>query len=171
MNVRSLVPTVELFKHYSTERDIDVCAVKETWKNKDTTQETLKATIPDGYAIPSQPRQDGCRGGGLVAIYKKESTALIDVTSFEIAGAECSVFKIRINQTHFDICVVYCYPKGSVLSFFEDSGNTIEKIVASSTEHIILGDFNVKADVQNSTDEMNLGDFLEIFNLQNHVSF
>ena len=49
---------------------------------------------------------------------RKMSTALLDVTSFEIAEAECSVFKIRINQTHFDICVVYHYPKGSVLSIF-----------------------------------------------------
>ena len=47
---------------------------------------------------------------------------------------------------------MYHYPKGSVLSVFEDSGNVIEKTVTSS-------------------DAMSLGDFLEIFNLQNHVSF
>ena len=102
-----------------TEKDIDVCAVTETWINKDTSQETLKATIPDGYAISSQPRQDGHRGGGLALIYKEESAALIDVTFFEIAEAECSVFMIWIDQTHFDICVVYHYPKGSVLSFLK----------------------------------------------------
>ena len=137
-------------KHYLTEKDIDACAVTETWINKDTTQETLKAKISDGYAILSQPRQDGHRGGGLALIYKKESAALIDVTSFEIAGAECS---------------------RSVLSFFEDLGNVIEKTVTSSSKLVILGDFNVNADVQNSSDAMILGEFLEIFNLQNLVSF
>ena len=71
------------------EKDKDVCAVTEIWINKDTSQETLKATIPDGYAISSQARQGGFRGGGLALIYKKESAALIDVTSFEIAEAEC----------------------------------------------------------------------------------
>ena len=99
-----------------TEKCIDVCAVTETWINKDTTQETLKATIPDGYAILSQPTQDGHRGGGWALIYKKESAALIDFSSIEIGEAECSVFNIRINQSHFDICVVYKYHKGSVLS-------------------------------------------------------
>ena len=102
-----------------TEKDIDVYAVKETWINKETTKETLKATIPDGYAISSQPRQDRCRGGSLALLYQKVSAALIDVTSFEIAEAECSVFKIRIKQTHLDICVVYYCPKGSVLSFLK----------------------------------------------------
>ena len=47
----------------------------------------------------------------------------------------------------------------------------IEKTVVSSSAHIILGDLNVKAEVQSSSDAMSLGDFLEIFNLQNHVSF
>ena len=47
----------------------------------------------------------------------------------------------------------------------------IEKTVTSSSELITLGDFNVKADVKNSSDAMSLGDFLEIFNLQNHISF
>ena len=45
-----------------------------------------------------------------------------------------------------------------------------EKTVTSSSELIILGDFNVKVDVQTSPDAMSLGDFLEIFNLQDHVS-
>ena len=94
VNVRSLVPKAKFVKHYLTEKDIDVYAVTETWMNKDTTQETLKATIPDGYTISSQPRKDGCRGRGLALPYKKESTALIDVTFFE---AECSMFKIRIS--------------------------------------------------------------------------
>ena len=66
---------------------------------------------------------------------------------------------------------MYHYPKGSVLSFFEDLGNVIEKTVTSSSELIILDKFNVKADVQKSPDAMSLWDFLEIFNLQNHVSF
>ena len=47
----------------------------------------------------------------------------------------------------------------------------IEKTVTSSSALIILGDFNVKAVVQNSSDAMSLGHFLQIFNLQNHVSF
>ena len=53
----------------------------------------------------------------------------------------------------------------------EDLGYVIEKVVTSSSELTVLGDFSVKADVQNSSDAMSLGDFSEIFNLQNHVSF
>ena len=66
---------------------------------------------------------------------------------------------------------MYCYLEEVCCHFFEDLGNVIEKTVTSSSELIILGDFNVKADVQNSSDAMSLGDCLEIFNLQNHVSF
>ena len=66
-------------------------------------------------------------------------------------------------------CVLLPQRKCAVI--FEDLGNVIEKTVTSLSELIILGHFTVKADSQNSSDAMSLGNFLEIFDLQNHVSF
>ena len=49
----------ETFKHYLSEKTIDIYAVTESWIHADATEESLKGAVPDGYAISSKPRKDG----------------------------------------------------------------------------------------------------------------
>ena len=51
----------------------------------------------------------------------------MDDPSFEFTDAEYSVFKIWITGKQLVVCVLYHYPEGSVLTFFEELGNVIEK--------------------------------------------
>ena len=116
----------------------EVCAITETWIHKDAKEESLKAVTPEGYAISSKPHLDGCRGGGIGLMYNKESVTLSDTSTFEFREAECSLFKVRVDHTQFDLCVLYCYPEGNVLAFFEDLSNVLERTVISSHELVIL---------------------------------
>ena len=68
------------------------------------------------------------------------------------------------------MCIV-CYPEGNVLAFFEDPGNVLERIVISSHELVILGDFNFRTDLQHTVEAITYRDLLYLFNLKNHVTF
>ena len=45
------------------------------------------------------------------------------------------------------------------------------KEVISSHELVILGDSNIKTDLQDKVDAITYGNFLDLFNLKNHVTF
>ena len=49
--------------------------------------------------------------------------------------------------------------------------NVLERIVISSHELVILGDFNIRTDLQDTVEAITYSDFLDLFNLKNHVTF
>ena len=57
------------------------------------------------------------------------------------------------------------------VDIFEDLSNVTERNITSGNELLILGDFNIKSDTINTPEAQTLGDFLDLFNLQNHVTF
>ena len=69
--------------------------------------------------------------------------------------AECALFKIRINQKQFNLCVLYHCQEGNALTFFELFLSTLEIIDASSGNFIINADFKVRGDVSNNSDTIN----------------
>ena len=88
--------------------------VTESWIHKDSIEKSLKAIVPEGYGISSKSYQDGRRGGGIALIYNKRTVTMVDSFSFEFSDAECSLFKINVNQKELDVCVLYQYPEGSL---------------------------------------------------------
>ena len=69
------------------------------------------------------------------------------------------------------MCVLYGTQKRSLLTFFEDLSNVTERNVTSGNEMLILIEFNIKSDTINTPEATNSWDFLDFFNLQNHVTF
>ena len=55
------------------------------------------------------------------------------------------------------------------MAFFEDLSNVPERIVISSHELVILGDFNIRTDLQDTIEAITYTDFLELFNLTDHA--
>ena len=106
---RCLYSKVEELRYYIVEKDTDVCTVTESWIEKDSTEESLKLTVPEGYGISSKSCQDGRRGGGIALIYNKRTVTLVDSFSSEFTDAECALFKINVNvnQKQLDVCVLY----------------------------------------------------------------
>ena len=120
VNTRSLPSKGEELKYYIIKKAINICAITETWIHKDATEESLKVVILEGYVISSKPHLDGCRGGGIGLMYNKESVTLSNTSTFEFREAECSLFKVRVDHIQLNLYVLYCYPEGNVLAFFED---------------------------------------------------
>ena len=107
VNIRSLYSKAEELKYYIVEKDTDVCAITETWIHKDSTEESLKAIVSEGYGIASKSHQDGRRGGGIALEYNKRTVTLVDSFSSEFTDAECALFRINVNQKQLDVCVLY----------------------------------------------------------------
>ena len=103
-------------------------------------------------------------GGGIGLMYNKESVILSDTSSFEFREAECSLFKFTVDHIQLDLCVLYCYPEGNVLAFFEDLSNVFDRLVISSHELVILGDFNIRTDLQDTAEAIRYSHFLHLFN-------
>ena len=133
-----------------------MCALSLKWIHKDSTEESLKATVPEGYGISSKSCQYGRRGGGIALVYNKRTVTLVDSFSSEFTDAECVLFRINMNGKQLDVCVLYRYPEGSFLAFFEDLSNVIERNITSGNELLILGDFNIKSDTINTPEARSL---------------
>ena len=73
INTRSLYSKVEELTYCIVEKDTDVCAITESWIHKDSTEESLKAIVPEGYGISSKTCQEGRGVGGIAFIYKKRT--------------------------------------------------------------------------------------------------
>ena len=150
VNMRSLPSKGEELKYYITEKAINICPITETWIHKEALEESLKVVTPEGYVTSSKTHLDGNRGGGIELIYNKESVTLSDTSTFEFREAECSLFKVRVDHIQLDLCVLYHYPEGNVFAFFEDLSNVLVRIVISSHKLVILGDFNIRTDLQDT---------------------
>ena len=107
VNTRSIYSKVEELKYYIVEKDTDVCTVTESWIHKDSTEETLKAIVPEGYGISSKYHQDGRRGGGIALKYKKGTVTLVDSFSSEFNDAECSTIQNQCESKNNLMCVYY----------------------------------------------------------------
>ena len=55
MNARSILNKIYEFQYYIGTNDMDICAITETWLNKDDDM-ALKTIPPPGYDIMSSPR-------------------------------------------------------------------------------------------------------------------
>ena len=107
VNIRSLYSKAEELKYYIVEKDTNVCAITETWIHKDSTEESLKAIVPEGYGISLKSCQDGRRGGSIALVYNKSTVTLVDSFSSELTDAECALFRINVNEKQLDVCVLY----------------------------------------------------------------
>ena len=119
VKIRSLYSKAEELKYYIFEKDTNVRAITETWINKDSTEESLKAIVPEGYGISSRSHQDGRRGGGIALVYNKRTVTLVDSIPSEFTDAECALFRINVNQKQLDVCVLYRYSEESLLAFLK----------------------------------------------------
>ena len=68
------------------------------------------------------------------------------------------------------MCIVPL-PTRICFGIFEGLSNVLKGIVISSHELVILGDFNIRTDLQDAVEAITYSDFLDIFNLKNHVTF
>ena len=69
LNVRSVNNKTLTISDFILSRNIDICAITETWLVDHTSSAVLNDLIPKGYKLFHQPRT-GKRGGGLTIIFR-----------------------------------------------------------------------------------------------------
>ena len=150
-----------------------MCAITETWIKSDESDDlTVKQIPPPGCKISSFPRKDGQRGGGLALVMKDYIYVVENMEYTVTTSLECVHTNIKVNNTHICFYIIYRILNTSVLLFCEELAQLFEKYFQTDTKNtVILGDLNIHMDDLQHPDTIIFNDFLDSFNLKNHVSF
>ena len=127
---------------------------------------------PLGYNLIWHPRIDGCIGGGIALLY----TSFLNVTKIEslnnLTTMEYSTFTVKSDQTNLTLLAIYKQPISSTITFCEELATILkEGITLMKWNIIIIGDFNIHMENTANPNSIMFSDFLDSFNLQNHVNF
>ena len=164
INTRSIVNKIQPFQQYIVDKNIDICAITETWIKKDDIDMVTREIPPPGYNILSQPCMDGRSGGGLGIIHKDYITINSSKATKNHNTMEYMRYSLRIKQTSIDICVIYRFPGTSVIDFCNELASEIEEnINLTSDRCVYIGDFNIHVDEDNP-ETTTFNDFMESFN-------
>ena len=75
-------------------KDIDVCAVTETWLKEDEIFDQ-KRIAPTGYSVISHPRRDKRVGGGIAMVYK-DNIKVRSVLNGSCGTMEYALFSFKV---------------------------------------------------------------------------
>ena len=85
---------------------------------------------------------------------------------------ECSTFTFESDHTSLTLLVIYKQPTSITITFCEELATILEEGITSMKSNImIIGDFNIHIEHIANLDTITFSDFLDSFNLQNHVNF
>ena len=171
INARSLAPKSTDFQQYLIQHDINICAVSETWLKEDIEPETLWEIAPQGYKIYSTPCRTGKQGGGLALVCKRKLKMDMVNINANITTMELVIYKSKITMHNIIFILVYHPPNTSVLQFCNELSEILKEIVNIRGEMIMIGDFNIHMDITDDPNTITFNDFLDSFNLHNHVNF
>ena len=173
INARSIHNKIPQFQLHLTQKDVDMCAITETWiKSNGSDDLTVKQIPHPVYKISSFPRNDGWGGGGL-ALVMKDYIYVIESMEYTVTTSmEWAHTNIKVNNTCICLYIIYRIPNTSVLLFCEELAQLFEKYFLTDTQNtVLLGDLNIHMDDLQHPDTIMFNDFLDSFNLKNHVSF
>ena len=165
-------------KHHVVDHDCDIAAVTKTWlpDNDVIANQIIGDTCPQGYRMFHTPRKLGQRGGG-VGLMFKTSLDLRRVTK-DVVASNFSAFEyceyLLKSTIWVRLVVVYRPPPSAAnglttAQFFRDFSTFLECLVLQPIEIIILRDFNFHVDYTSDRDANDFLDFLDAFDLSQHV--
>lgn len=174
VNVRSVKNKDIWLKQVMTEENIDICVMTETWLTK-SDETWIKSTElnKDGFSMKNSFRNDGRKGGGLALVYR--DMYKIQLVEEKYARTYHSVkWKLTMKNTHLHILGIYRPPPSTVhtttISQFTDEFlENLQDDIISSTNLIILGDFNIHIDDDNDADAQTFKDCTTAIGLEQHI--
>ena len=90
----------------------------------------------------------------------------------DLRTMETSTFDIKFAGTVINLYLIYRLPSTSVLQFCSDMTDIMEKRITDDLGKLLLiGDFNIHIDEATEPDTITFLDFLNSFNLTNHVQW
>ena len=136
INVRSLLCHIDELSVIVSKHQFDIIAINETWL--DSTVSDLECSI-EGYNLL---RRDRNRHGGGVLFYLKDNITYSEWPDLNINNVECLYIEVTVPKLKpFIVCTMYRPPSANV-TYFEDMVNSIENVIDSNDNLILLGDLN-----------------------------
>ena len=124
VNTRSCIRKTQDIQHLLTNRNLDICALIETWiKTNDNI--TPIQLCPQGYKYLSTSRTDK-QGGGIVLLFKEGLNVKQDM-KYDFTSMECTGYLISLPGQQVKLCLIYRPPEKSVLDFILDFADYMEE--------------------------------------------
>ena len=167
VNARSIPNKMLQFKEYILDKDVDICAITETWLKQDPNDDTIKEVPPTGYKIVTTPRSDGRMGGGIALVFKEHLSISPLAAQEDLTSMEHNAFNLCLQHTTITIHVIYRYPNTSTLNFCNELVQIAESTINSGGKKTIFtGDFNIHMDQVDTPDTITFNDVLDSLNLK-----
>ena len=171
LNARSVRNKTLAISDFTTDLNIDIMALTETWLNSGD-EAFITELCPEGFKFIHAPRNNKNRGGGVGLLFKKNLQMKKKLCD-SFLSFECMDI-LLLNLINVRIFVIYRPPPSqvnglSVSLFFAEFSQFLEHIVILPETILILGDFNLHV---NAADDVNGKRFLDLllsFNLKQHV--
>ena len=109
INTRSIRSKTLDFQEYVVSKDIDVCAVTETWLKEDEIFDK-KRIAPIGYSVILHPRRDKRVGGGIAMVYK-DNIKVRSVLNGSCGTMEYALFSFMVRESLINLFVIYRFPQ------------------------------------------------------------
>ncbi|KAL0153382.1 hypothetical protein M9458_051301 [Cirrhinus mrigala] len=165
LNCRSISDKGPYLNELITDIDLDMLFLTETWQTPNDFIQ-LNLLTPNGYHYLSTPRLSG-KGGGLAVICRDSIT----LTRMDFHCTNTFEYMAMRAGSNCPITVILIYrPPKQQNHFFSELSELLTLACASSTQVILLGDFNIHVDTPcfNSTQ---LKAVLDCFDLNQNVNF
>ena len=143
LNVRSLRNKIDLVRYLLFQNPFDIFAISESWL--DCTISNTDMGI-DGYIIE---RKDRNLMGGGIACYVRSNLTHVRRTDLENEQLEIMWLEIKLNKSKPWLVGVVYRPPSSYSEFFQRLEINLERVLDSSRNVVILGDFNCNMICQN----------------------
>ena len=167
-NCRSVTKKSAIITDLVNSNKLDILCLTETWLNGKSTNSFLASLAPPNFVLSHSDRSSK-RGGGVAILHhnslKSSSLILPSFSTFECMGSVIST-----GNTSFKLFVIYRPPSTSISSFFDELESLLEQHIASATELILTGDFNLHVDIADSI-STRFSQVLQTFDLKQLVSF
>ena len=166
INCRSVINKTQEMQLELIRNNLDLCILTETWiKEGDTITPTR--LCPNGYKSLYISRQDKV-GGGIAIVYKSELN--ISSSSDEPHKTmESSLFIISTGTKQLNLTAIYRPPNTNVLELCNELASLLETNINSSSELLLLGDFNIAVNKPSDAGTSTFLDILDSLNLVNKV--
>lgn len=136
----------------------------ESWQQPDV-YSVLNETCPPGYCYLQKARFTG-RGGGLAVIYHSY-LELSPLTILELSSSECLAFSCK-PPFPMTVLLIYRPPKTNT-GFISELYNFLLTFCTTSSNILILGDFNIHVNNPTCHFASEFLQLLECLNLRQHV--
>ena len=152
VNCRLIINESADWKVEISNKNINLCALTETWFKEDGTTTPLEL-CPPGYKSISIPCHN--QMGGRVAIIYKDTLNLTQNCMYSFQSMECSGFRLDLPSHYVNLAFIYKPPDRSFQQFLDELYDYMERNINTTGKLLLTGDFNIKMNMSKTKKQQN----------------